>query len=420
MNKEFFDALKLLEQEKNINLDELTERIKNAISIAIKKDYGSSSNVVIDLNIDENVFNVNILKDVVEEVEDESTQISLSDALRYDFNARIGYPILIKLDTKKFGRIAALSAKHVIKQGIRDAEKNRLYECMKEKEHTVVSAVVSKIDPQRFNVTVLIDSFEILLPGSEQMPNESFVEGDVIKLYVSEVTKTERGPKIVISRNAPELVRFLFEVEVPEIRKGLIEIKSIVREAGVRTKISVDSNNELIDPVGSCVGVKGVRVNKIVEELNDEKIDIIQYSDNYVEYITAALSPTIVKDIIVDPSAPKACCVIVPENQLSLAIGAQGQNVRLAAKLTGWKLDIKPECMMDEIKTEMSRKKAILEESLRSANENADEFYENDKEKVEENSDVVDAENIEDTDSNIQEISNVDEEQAEKISENIE
>ncbi len=370
MNKEFFDALRLLEQEKNINLDELTERIKNAISIAIKKDYGSSSNVVIDLNIDDNVFNVNILKDVVEEVEDESTQISLSDALRYDFNARIGYPILVKLDTKKFGRIAALSAKHVIKQGIRDAEKNRLYESMKDKEHTVVSAIVSKIDPQRFNVTVLIDSFEILLPGSEQMPNESFVEGDVIKLYVSEVTKTERGPKIVISRNTPELVKFLFEVEVPEIKKGLIEIKSIVREAGVRTKISVDSNNELIDPVGSCVGVKGVRVNKIVEELNDEKIDIIQYSDNYVDYITAALSPTIVKDIIVDPSVPKSCCVIVPENQLSLAIGAQGQNVRLAAKLTGWKLDIKPECMMDEIKAEMNRKKAILEESLQSPNEN--------------------------------------------------
>lgn len=361
MNNEFFDALRLLEKEKNINLNNLTEKIKNAISLAIRKNYGNISNIIINLDIEKNIFSTSIIKNVVEQVTDNLNEISLSEALKYDINAKVGYPVMIDLDTKKFGRIAALSAKHIIKQGIRDAEKDKIYETLKQKEHMVISAIVSKVDPQRSNVSLMIDSSEIILPKLEQIPNEHLVEGEVIKIYVSEVTKTEKGPKILISRSHPELVKHLFMMEIPEIKTGIIEIKSVAREAGARTKIAVYSNNENIDPVGSCVGAKGIRVNKIVNELKGEKIDIIQYSDDFVEYISNALAPANISCVVADPTVDKSCYVFVSNDQLSLAIGNRGQNVRLSAKLTGWKIDIKTDDMLNDIRNEIEQKQQNLE-----------------------------------------------------------
>lgn len=361
MNSEFFDALRLLEKEKNINLSELSEKIKNAIAIAIKKHYGNVTNTIIDLDIDKNIFSVAIIKNVVENVEDRINEISLIDARKFDHNAQIGYPVMIELDTTQFGRIAALSAKHVIKQGIRDAEKNHIFNELKQYEHSIVSAVVSKVDPLRYNASLIIGSSEVIFPRSEQIPNEKLIEGDVIKIYVSEVSKTDKGPKIIISRTNPDFIRQLFIMEIPEIKKGLIEIKSIVREVGSRTKISVKSLDPNIDPVGSCVGNKGLRINKIVKELNGEKVDVIKYSDDFVEYISNALAPAKISCVIADPSVTQACYVFVPNDQLSLAIGNRGQNVRLSAKLTGWKIDIKPEGSFDLIKSQIEQKQDSLE-----------------------------------------------------------
>ena len=268
---------------------------------------------------------------------------------------------MIKLNPKQFGRIAALSAKHVIKQGIRDGERNRVYDSLKDKEDLVVSAIVTKIDPQKNNVSLMIGSSEVILPRSEQIPGEVFVEGDVIKVYIAQVTKTERGPKILISRIHPDLVKKLFEMEIPEIKNNIIEIKSIAREEGSRTKVAVYSSNPDIDPVGSCVGAKGIRINKIVSELGGEKIDVIKYSDDFVEYISNALAPATIKCVIADPCVEKSCYVIVDNNQLSLAIGNRGQNVRLSAKLTGWKIDIKPEEALEKIREKIEKKRLELE-----------------------------------------------------------
>ncbi len=362
MNNDFFEALKLLKEEKNIDLCDLTEKIKNAIAVAIKKNYGNMTGIFIDLDICKNVFSVFITKNVVDEVTDDLNEILLDEALKYDVNAKVGFPVMIKLDPKKFGRIAALSAKHIIKQGIREGEKNQIYNNLKGKEHMVVSAIVSKLDPRRLNASLLIDSSEVILPRSEQIPNEQLVEGDVIKVYISEVSRTEKGPKILISRTHTELVKQLFEMEVPEIKRKIIEIKSVAREAGSRTKVAVSSYNENIDPVGSCVGAQGLRVNKIVNELNGEKIDIVKYSDDFVEYISNALAPATISCVMADPLAEKNCYVVVPDKQLSLAIGNRGQNVRLSAKLTGWKIDIKPESMLEEVRNEIEIKRQELEE----------------------------------------------------------
>jgi len=229
-----------------------------------------------------------------------------------------------------------------------------MYDEFKEKEHQIISAVVNKVDPKRENATLQISLFEIILSKPEQIPNELLTEGDIIKVYISGVTKTEKGPRILISRTHPNFVRKLFEIEVPEIISGIIEIKNIVREAGSRTKIAVISNNPAIDPVGSCVGNKGIRVNKVVNELSGEKIDIIKYSDDFMEFISNSLSPATINSVLLDPSSEKACYVIVPDDQLSLAIGNKGQNVRLSAKLTGWKIDIKPQSEAYEVQAKIN------------------------------------------------------------------
>lgn len=376
MNKEFFDALRLLKKEKGIDVAELLERIKNAIIVAIRKEYGNVLHVIVELDIDKDVFSVSIVKNVVEEVKDVANEMLLDEAVKYDANAKVGFPVTINLEPKKFGRIAVISAKHVIKQGIRDAEKSYVYNQFKEKEHDIVSVIVTKVDPKKGNATIAIDLSETILPKSEQIPNEVLVEGNVIKIYVAEVTKTDKGPRILISRTHPELVKKLFENEVPEIIDGIIEIKSIAREAGSRTKIAVVSNNSNIDPVGSCVGAKGMRVNKIVNELAGEKIDIVKYSDDFVEYISNALAPANITCVIAKNTPEKGCYVVVPDSQLSLAIGNRGQNVRLSAKLTGWKIDIKPESMLDDVRKEIE----LQQESQNVESEEENVFFNLDEE----------------------------------------
>ena len=339
----FFSALQELEKEKGIDRDYLIEKITNAIVIAVKRDYQVTDNVDVIINPDAGRVEVSISKIAVAEVEDPATQISLDEALKYDPHPVEGMPITIPLDTTQFGRIAAQTAKHVIRQGIREAERGQLFAEFSSRQHDIVTATVLRTDQVRGNVTLELGKSEAVLPKGEQVPGEEYADGARIKVYVVDVVNGEKGPRIMISRTHPGLVKRLFEMEVPEIFDGTIEVKSISREAGSRTKIAVWSNDENVDHVGACIGPKGQRVSAIVEELGGEKIDVVRYSADPAEFIAAALSPADVVSVEVDPDGAKSCRVSVPDHQLSLAIGNKGQNARLAAKLTGWKIDIKPE-----------------------------------------------------------------------------
>ena len=280
---------------------------------------------------------------MVDEVEDPANQINVDQAAKYDKKAQVGDVVDIPLETKQFGRIAAQTAKHVIKQGIREAERGQVLKEFQSREHEIITATVISTDPVRGNVTLEIDHNEAYLLKSEQIPGETFEDGEKIKVYVVEVANSERGPKVMISRTHPGLVKRLFEIEVPEVYEGTVEIKAVSREAGSRTKLAVWSRDPDVDAVGACIGARGARVAKIVDELCGEKIDVVQYSEDPVEFISAALSPARVVSVEVDPDGARACKVKVPDEQLSLAIGNRGQNARLAARLTGWKIDIKPE-----------------------------------------------------------------------------
>ena len=339
----FFEALELMEKEKGISCDYLAEKIAGAIVVSAKKDYGSKDVVFCNIDCEKRIFDVFVRKTVVEEVEDPDTEMLLEDARKINKNAVLGEPIEIPLDTHKFGRIAAQTAKHVIRQGIRDAERGQTLQEFQSKNQELVTAVVQTVDPISGNATVTIGEKEAILPRAEQIPGEVITEGQHLKIFVVDVRETEKGPKILISRTHSGLVKRLFETEVPEIYDGTIEVKSISREAGSRTKIAVWSKDENVDPIGACIGPKGTRVAKIVDELCGEKIDIVKYSDDPVSFISEALSPAKVVSVEVDPEGAKSCHVSVPDAQLSLAIGNKGQNARLAAKLTGWKIDIRPE-----------------------------------------------------------------------------
>lgn len=342
--KDFFDALQLLEMEKGINADYLIEKITNAIVIAVKRDYQVTDNVNVVINPERNQFTVSITKMVVDEyVEDPETEILLDEAIAYDPAARVGQPIEIQLDTKQFGRIAAQTAKHVIRQGIREAERSQMVAQFQNKVYEIVSAVVQKIEPATGNATVEIDRNEVLLFKNEQLPNDNLKEGDRIKVYVVDVVNLEKRCSLKISRTHKDLVKRLFEREVPEVFDGTVEIKAISREAGSRTKMAVWSKNPDVDPIGACIGPKGSRISAVVAELKGEKIDIVKYSEDDAEFITQALSPATVLRVEILPGDEKICRVIVPDNQLSLAIGNKGQNAKLAAKLTGYKIDIRPE-----------------------------------------------------------------------------
>lgn len=342
-NDEFFEALALMEKEKGIPAEQLAEKIATAIGNAIRRDMGASDDSVVEIDPAGRRFYVAMRKEVVEEVYDPAQEILPEEAAKYKSGAVLGDFVEVPLDTKQFGRIAAQTAKHVIRQGIREVERGQLFAEYSSRQYDIVTATVIRTDPRKGNVTLEIGKSEAILPKSEQVPGEALEDNMRVKVYVVDVVNGEKGPRIMISRTHPGLVKRLFEMEVPEIYDGTIEVKSISREAGSRTKLAVWSNDENVDPVGACIGPKGQRVSAIVDELGGEKIDVVKYSPDPAEFIAAALSPADVLSVEVETDGTKSCKVTVPDNQLSLAIGNKGQNARLAAKLTGWKIDIKPE-----------------------------------------------------------------------------
>ena len=346
MNAEFFAAIEDIEKEKGIPRTYMYDKIRQAMLAAFRRDHPENEdNVEIILDEDKKRIDMQVNKLDVEEVTDPTHEIDQDAAKKISKRAKIGDTVAIPVETKKFGRIAAQAAKQVIIQGIREAERGLVYEEFTSKEHEILTGVVSHVEPRNGSVSIRISSnseyTEALLPANERVRGEELVEGDRIKVYVVEVKNATRGPQVMISRTHPGLVKRLFELEVPEIYDGTVEIKSIAREAGSRTKMAVQSNDPNVDAIGSCVGPKGARVAEIVEELGGEKIDIVNYSEIPEDYIAAALSPSEVVSVTMLEDG-KSCQVIVPDSQLSLAIGKEGQNARLAAKLTGYKIDIKP------------------------------------------------------------------------------
>ncbi len=343
MSKEFFEAVRLLVEEKDIPQDYLFEKIAAGIVVAAKHNYGGKDIVHCDIDPEKEKIKVYVTKNVVDEITDPDTDILLEDAQKIRKSAKVGKTIDIPLKTKQFGRIIAQNAKHVIRQGIKEAERNRQLEEFQSKNQELITAKVNRIDPVTGSAALEVGSTIAVLPKNEQIPGEVLREGENIKIFVVDVKESTRGPKIMISRTHPGLVRRLFETEVPEIYDGTIEIKSVSREAGSRTKIAVYSKDEEIDPVGACIGPKGQRVSNIVDALDGEKIDIVKYSEDVCGFISAALAPADVCAVEILDEQAKSCRATVPDDQLSLAIGNKGQNVRLAAKLTGWKIDIRPE-----------------------------------------------------------------------------
>lgn len=340
---ELFEALTLLAKEKGISAEVLIEKIQTALVIAIKKDYPKSENTVFDIDIAKGKFDVAIQKTVVEEVEDPANEITLDEARTHNRRLNVGDVCTIQLDTKKFGRIAAQTAKQVIKQGIKEVERNQLVEQWGNLQNEAISASVIKVEPSTGNASVMINGNEVMLFRSDQLPNDVLTEGDVIKVFVSGVSANDRRPTLRVSRTNRDLIKRLFELEVPEIYEGIVEIRAISREPGSRSKIAVMSNNENVDALGACIGPQRSRITKICEELRGEKIDVVKYSDDPKEFIKQALKPADVLSVDIPDEEVRSCSVIVPDHQLSLAIGNKGQNAKLAARLTGYKIDIRPE-----------------------------------------------------------------------------
>ena len=344
--EEFFAAIAQIEQKKGIKPGYMMEKITQALLSAYRRDHeGVGDNLIIEANKETSTVRMFLKKDIVEVVDNPATEISLDEARTVLPQAQLGDVVRIELKPRNFGRIAAQTARQVIIQGIREAEQGMVYDEFSSKEHELLTGVVTRIDPRNGSVALRIHSgsefTDAYLGTNEQVKGESYVEGQRLKVYVVEVRRATKGPQVLISRTHPGLVKRLFELEVPEIYDGTVEIKSVAREAGSRTKLAVWSADPNVDPIGACVGPRGQRVNTIVEELKGEKMDIIKYSDDPAEYIAAALSPADVVSVEELPDG-KSCRVVVPDDQLSLAIGKEGQNARLAAKLTGYKIDIKP------------------------------------------------------------------------------
>lgn len=344
-NNELLEALNILEQEKNISKDTLLEAIENSLVTACKNHFGSSDNVKVSIDPETCEFHVFQEKTVVETVEDPVEQISLVNAKMINSKYEIGDVVNIEVQSKEFGRIATQNAKNVILQKIREEERKVLYDQYYSMEKDVVTGVVQRYVGR--NVSINLGRVDAILTENEQVKGEVFQPTERIKVYILEVKATSKGPKVLVSRTHPELVKRLFESEVAEVREGIVEIKAIAREAGSRTKIAVWSNDPDVDPVGACVGMNGARVNAIVGELRGEKIDIITWNENPAMMIENALSPAKVISVIAD-AEEKSAKVVVPDYQLSLAIGKEGQNARLAARLTGFKIDIKSETQARE------------------------------------------------------------------------
>ena len=346
MNTELLEALNILEKEKEISKETLLDAIENSLLNACKNHFGKADNIKVIMDHDTCVYQLFAEKTVVETVEDPLEQISLDEASQLDGHYDLGDIVRVPIESKSFGRIATQNAKNLILQKIREEERKVVYDQYFEKEKDIVTGIVQRYVGK--NVSINLGKADAMLTENEQVKGEVFKPTERIKLYVVEVKNTTKGPKILVSRTHPELVKRLFESEVTEVRDGIVEIKSIAREAGSRTKIAVWSNDPDVDPVGACVGMNGARVNAIVNELRGEKIDIINWSDNPAILIENALSPAKVISVMADPDEKKAS-VIVPDYQLSLAIGKEGQNARLAARLTGYKIDIKSETQAKEM-----------------------------------------------------------------------
>ena len=346
MNKDFIEAIEELEREKAISKDVLIDAIESALVSAYKKNYGTSQNVRVEIDRETGDINVYMRRDVVEEVEDEFSQCSLEEAQEVDPEYEVGDVIEYQVTPKDFGRIAAQTAKQVVVQRIRETERGMIYDDYVGRQTEVVTGVVQRVS----NDVVFINMgrAEGILAANEQIPGEHYRAQQRLKVYVMDVKKTTKGPQVFLSRTHPGIVKRLFELEVPEIQDGTVEIKSISREAGSRTKIAVCTYDENVDPVGACVGPRGQRVQAVVDELGGEKIDIISWSEEPGKLISSALSPSKVEMVLIN-EAEKSATVVVPDYQLSLAIGKEGQNVRLAARLCSWKIDIKSHTQFEEM-----------------------------------------------------------------------
>ena len=349
--EEIFAALAMLEKEKGIPQHYMMDKIVQALVNAYKHDHPDVEDVIVRVDEEKKSLKMYIQKTVVDEVVNPGSEISRADAKAIAGSIGVGETVSLPVDNVEFGRIAAGNGKQIIIQGLKEAERDMIYNQFSSKEHEILTGTVTRIDPRNGNISLRIgtgaEATDALLAAGEQVPGEVLTEGMRCKVYMVEVRRGTRGAQVMVSRTHPGLVKRLFELEVPEIYDGIVEVKNVVREAGSRTKMSVWSTDESIDPIGACVGPKGQRVAAVVDALNGEKIDIIKYSENPTEYIAAALAPADVVDVWMADDG-KGCRVIVPDDQLSLAIGKEGQNARLAARLTGYKIDIKPESFHDE------------------------------------------------------------------------
>ncbi len=367
MNKDFIDALNEIEKEKGISKDAIFDALESALISSYKKNFGADQNAEVEMDRVSGKIKVFSIKEIVDEVEDENLEISLDDAKEFDHKYQVGDIAKIEATPKEFGRIAAQTAKQVVIQRIKDAERDVIYEDFINRENEVITGQIQRISKN--NVYIDLGKTEGILPPIEQINGEDYNQGDRLKLLILEVKKTTKGPQIVLSRSHPDLVKRLFELEVPEISDGIVDVYSISREAGSRTKIAVHSKDPNVDPLGACVGFKGSRVEVIVDELKGEKIDIIIWSNDISEFIANSLSPSKVLKVIANEK-DKSAVVVVPDYQLSLAIGKEGQNARLAAKLTNWKIDIKSEVQYNEELEKLdSKEENELEEVLVDAEE---------------------------------------------------
>ena len=345
MQIDFVQALREIEKEKDIPFEVLERIIEDALISAYRKHFGSSGDIHVDIDWDESRAAVYTRKEVVEEVENPHIQMSLNEARKLDDGIQLGDVLDIEVTPEDFGRIAAQTAKQVVVQRIREAERDILFDEFNDRAGEIVTGAVARRDGR--TIYINMGKIEAVLPVSEQMPTDHYRVGERLKLYIVEVKKTTKTPHVLVSRSHPGLLRKLFELEVPEIAEGVVEIKSVARESGHRSKIAVSSKQENVDPVGACVGHRGSRVQAVVDELHGEKIDIVRWSEEPSRYLAHALSPARISEVRLDEEA-RAATVIVPDSQQSLAIGKEGQNVRLAARLTGWRIDIRSESQIRE------------------------------------------------------------------------
>lgn len=374
MNREFIEALDEIEAERGVPKDVIIESICSALVSSYKKNYNTASNVDIDISISEDDGSVHVfnLKNVVEEVEDEATEISVENAQKYIANPSFGDVVKVEITPKDFGRIAAQTAKQVVIQKLKDAEREVIYNEYIDRENEIITGQINRIRANSCYVD--LGRLEGVLPYVEQSMNETYTVGDKLKMLITEVKKTGKGAQIVLSRSHPNLVRKLFELEVPEISEGTVEIFHVAREAGSRSKIAIFSRDPDVDPLGACVGFQGTRVRNVVNELNGEKIDIIIWSNDMSVFIKNALAPATVTEVFIDEEEHSSV-VFVPEDQLSLAIGKEGQNARLAAKLTNWKIDIKSDKYLDEYRKEYESMMANKSADKENHEDDYDDIY---------------------------------------------